>query len=728
MSGKNFSTFQLPPGIFSDVTQYGAGQHWFDGNLVRWVGETMIPVGGWREVANFGLAPVAVAQVPPASQGGLVGQGGNYTFTAAPLGTSLIKYSIIGVCGKFERGGAVNAPSLMVNGVACTRIHTGPVGYVFSEWYISNDPITVPTGDIVVTNQDAVEMENCTVLPYRYEGDPNIVDDVYAFGINTTSVLTPPLTVLPKTIGLGLAQAAGVPPALVWDGSTLDNVAQGNTVEARRVTPSGLNSSVKTLSSSGAVGSRGVMGIALPEALGVYPVRALFSWRDFLKKPWIAAGSADKLWALSFNANSTYTGYDITPATLSWNPGGTVGYGRSAFGSGPFGIDSGSSVEDPSAVWSFDNFGKDLVAVHNQDGRLFKWDPTTPATDAVVVANAPIDNDLVVVTNEEFLMVFGGKNNPRKVKWASQRTLTDWTPTATNSAGGFDLQSNGVIVGACRVPQGILVVTTADSHIIQWVGPPNYYSRKRISEEGSIVSSKCLVPIPGGAMWMGNSDFWTYVGGTVVKLDCSVHTEAFYRSELSQPENVFLGVNEFAGEVWAFFPKKGSIDPDRYVAFNYTKNAYWTKGVLTRHAWMNPTWQAQPLASQDQALFEHEFGALAAGASRSAVIFAETGALEIGEGDQVMRVDRVYVDAGVRQPASGVFTVDDPGAYSLTFKLREAPNAPEYIYGPITLDNPEGYTPVRFRARQCVIRVDQLADEIWSLGKTRLRIKAGGAR
>jgi hypothetical protein len=175
------------------------------------------------------------------------------------------------------------------------------------------------------------------------------------------------------------------------------------------------------------------------------------------------------------------------------------------------------------------------------------------------------------------------------------------------------------------------------------------------------------------------------------------------------------------------FPLKGGTQSDHYVAFSYANGAYWTKGELYRTAWLNPLWQAQPLMAQEQTLYEHEYGALDNGVPRVG-IFAETGAMEIGEGDDVMRVDRIWQDAGVQGDSSVVFVVNDPLAYTATFKLRQAPNGPERTYGPITLGDTQGYTTVRFRARQVVVRIDQSKDEIWTLGKLRLRLKAGGRR
>jgi hypothetical protein len=725
MSGKNFSILSLPPGIFSNSTKYAAGNRWYDGNQVRWIGETLIPIGGWRAAAYLSAPPIVTPQTVPTAQSTNVVGVGNYTFSATALGASATKFSIIGV--SIRGSAALSGISVTVNAQATTQI-AGVNQAAYTAWFATNAVVTVASANVVVSNSDAgVTLNNCAIFPYAYEGaDPSDVISNTAIDTNTT--LSFGAVAAANSTILTLAQVDAVDPIQwTWPSSVVDGATN---VEASagvsRLVYENITSAPSPVVTSGSVNAqRSMASVTLFGSYGLESVRDLFSWRDLLADPWVSAGSADKLWALKVNSDQTFTNYDITPSTLAWNPGGIVGFGGGPFGAGPFG-GGPLAILDPAALWSFDNFGKLLVAVHSQDGRLFKWDPVTPTVDAVVVTNAPVDNELVVVTNEEFLMVLGGTNNPRRVKWASQRSETDWTATETNSAGGFDLQSNGSIISVRKVPEGILVVTSADAHLIQYIGAPNYYGRRRISDEGSIVGKNALTGIPNGAIWMGYSDFWLYMGGNVTRMACSVHTDAFNRSELTQPQNVFMGVNDYAGEVWAFFPPTGETLPSRYVAFSYSGQNYWTKGEMSRTAWLNPVWQAKPFASDfDNFMYEQEFGALADGVTRVGVVFAETGGMELGEGDEVMRADRIYQDAGLQE--SGL-AISDPLAFTATFKLQQAPNAPERIYGPVSLGDARGYTTVRFRARQISMRIEQAVDEIWSLGKLRIRLKPGGRR
>lgn len=455
-------------------------------------------------------------------------------------------------------------------------------------------------------------------------------------------------------------------------------------------------------------------------------IRDMFSWRDYLKAPWMACGSADKLFSLKVLGPGTYTVRDITPVGLAWSATPLTGFGAGPFGSYAFGLSSPGIALDTTGQWSFDNFGRLLVGVHSQDGRLFSYDPVTPATVAAPVAGAPVDNTLVIATDEEFLMVLGGKNNPRRVKWCSQRNITDWTASDTNSAGGFDLQSDGAIIAAIRVQGGILVLTDTDVHMIEYTGYPNYYGRRRITEESSCIGKNCVTAYPEGAIWVGHSSFWHY-DGKVSRMPCDVYDEVFLNSNLLLPSRLNLFTNEYSEEIWFSYPDQQNTDPNRYVMACFGESKYWSIGDIPRTAWLNPCWQDKPLACNGFDLYEHEIGWTNNGVTRVGSIYAESGAIELDDGGSIMRCDRIWPDfENISSPVS-TFVADD-AAVNMSFKLRKSPHGPETTYGPILLDTTKGYKVIRFRTRQARIRLDQAKDEFWVMGKVRLRAKASGTR
>jgi hypothetical protein len=186
-----------------------------------------------------------------------------------------------------------------------------------------------------------------------------------------------------------------------------------------------------------------------------------------------------------------------------------------------------------------------------------------------------------------------------------------------------------------------------------------------------------------------------------------------------------MSINEIAQEVWCFYPEAGDDEPTRYAIFSYSSTPYWAVGALTRTAFHNPVWQSKPIGANNFAVYNHESGWLNDGVTRLGEVFAETGGMESGEGDRVTWIDRLWQDIGGFDSNLGP---PSPSALEFTFKLRQSPSAPERIVGPIVLNEAKGYTTLRMRARQFVVRIDQVEDDYWQLGKVRLRTKVGGAR
>ena len=58
------------------------------------------------------------------------------------------------------------------------------------------------------------------------------------------------------------------------------------------------------------------------------------------------------------------------------------------------------------------------------------------------------------------------------IRWSSQESVTDWTPTATNTAGDIRLSQGSEIVTAIRTTRQILVFTENSLHSVQFIGAP----------------------------------------------------------------------------------------------------------------------------------------------------------------------------------------------------------------------------------------------------------------
>jgi hypothetical protein len=217
-----------------------------------------------------------------------------------------------------------------------------------------------------------------------------------------------------------------------------------------------------------------------------------------------------------------------------------------------------------------------------------------------------------------------------------------------------------------------------------------------------------VAAIDTAAIWMSKSGFFIY-DGYVKPLQCDVSDYVFSNINLDQRSKVTAVHNSKFGEIWWFYPSNAGIENDSYVIYNYREN-HWNIGTLSRLAGTDAGVFTLPLMVDAAGeVNEHEVGFDYDGAT----LFAESGPLEIGNGDNVMSVRQVIPDEQTL------------GEAQVSFKTRLYPTGTESTYGPYTAANP---TSVRFSGRQVnmVVTGDVLAD--WRIGVMRLDIVAMGKR
>ena len=438
-------------------------------------------------------------------------------------------------------------------------------------------------------------------------------------------------------------------------------------------------------------------------------VRGMHSWIANNADRWIAAGSFNKLYAYS----GAGTRYDITPNGLtagSENALTPVGYGNAFYGREYYGTPRQEAVTiTPATTWSMDSFGQFLVACSSTDGKVYQWQLNT-STKAALVANAPVNNRAILVTEERFLMCLGAGGNPRLVQWSDRENNTVWTPAATNEAGSLELQTTGRIQCGVRVQNQSLILTDTDAHVATYSGPPYVFGIERIGTSCGIVSSQAVATVDKGAVWMGSRSFYTYSGGAVTEVDCEVADYVFSDINYSQISKVAAVSNANFGEIWWFYPSANSNENDRYVVFNYNENT-WAIGLLARTSGVDAGVYRQPIiaSATDNKLYEHEIGFNYDGVKP----FAESGPIVMGNGDNVMSVTQMIPDE------------KSQGDVKALFKTRFYPNDVESSFGPFSMSNP---VSLRFTGRQVRMRVEGVNYDDWRVGINRLEVIQGGRR
>ena len=437
--------------------------------------------------------------------------------------------------------------------------------------------------------------------------------------------------------------------------------------------------------------------------------RGFITWRDNSANRWIAAGTHTKLYAM----NEAGTLKEITPTGLTAGIAdalSTTGYGYSTYGTLAYGTarpDNG--VSTPATTWSMDTWGEYLVACSNADGKIYEWQLgfTTP-TLAAAITNAPTGNKAVLVTSERIMFALGAGGNPRKVQWCDQENNTLWTPAGDNLAGDYELATPGTLLAGKRVKGVNLLFTDVDVHTAQYVGAPFVYGFEKAGSGCGLISAQSVAAIDTAAIWMSRAGFWIY-DGYVKPLPSDVSDYVFGNINFNQASKVYAVHNSKFGEIWWYYPSSGSNENDSYVTFNYREN-HWNIGTLARTAGADSGVFTNPLmVSTDGYIYEHEVGF----AYDSASVYAESGPIQLGNGDNIMSVRQVIPDEQTL------------GEAVVSFKTRNYPTGTQSTFGPYTAANP---TSVRFSGRQVNMKVtgNTLAD--WRIGTMRLDAVSAGKR
>lgn len=477
--------------------------------------------------------------------------------------------------------------------------------------------------------------------------------------------------------------------------------------------------------------------VAQPNSGVPDPIRDIVSWHDDDYVHWVAYGTDAKLYAYRYDLQ---TQYDITPAGVGPldPPGARVGYGLADYGENTYGTardPADIGPQDISAtmgdIWSMDTFGKLLLVVPTQDGRLFVWDPATPATPAVVVPEAPIDNKGVVVTDQRSVVLLGAGGNPRNIAWSDQEDIHMWTPDVTNLAGSQELQTQAYVLTAMRVSDGTLIWTSNDVHKMRYVGPPYAYGIAQIASGCAPISARAPVAIGSFVAWPGLQSFWGY-SGNVQALPCDVGDWFFSLINRQMVGRIFGSPNPTFSELWWDWPDEGALECNRYIALNYSDQPRtWIIGTRTRTAadqagTMDYPILGGPLGSA-HSLYLHEYGMTDNGTPRAAngMIYLESGNITLGEGDKRYHVKQVILDSW----SNGPLGRGSEPVFGYRFFVREQPHdvEGEWNTGVYTVGH-DGLLDVRFSGRSVRMRLEARTDEAFAVGKPRLEIRPGGRR
>lgn len=445
----------------------------------------------------------------------------------------------------------------------------------------------------------------------------------------------------------------------------------------------------------------------------------------------------------------------------------TVGYGwgTSTWGASTWGTERATSdVTLTPGNWSLDNFGEVLVAtIFN--GETFTWDAgasnartirASKTTSNFQTTNNPTTSRFTLVSDRDrHLFHFGTETtigtpatqDPMFVRFSNQEDLNTYTPTATNTAGTFRLDTGNEIRAALQGKDYVFVLTDNAAYVIQFVGPPFTFSVRQVGTNCGCIGQHAASYVNGAIYWMSNEGGFFMYDGTVKALPCLVEDFVFTTQNgdlglnFNSADVIFSSPNSLYTEVNWFYPKDGSDQIDRCVTYNYQENV-WTTSSLDRTSYQDQGVFNKPYATDygftETPVFPDILGITNKyGAS---IYYAH----EVGN-DQVNSTGTTSINAFIR---SGDFDIDDGeffmsmkrfmpdykflvGNSKVTLFISDFPSDTQASssLGPFTITKTTDKVDTRARARLLSIKIEcDAVGETWRYGSFRLDAQPDGRR
>ena len=420
-----------------------------------------------------------------------------------------------------------------------------------------------------------------------------------------------------------------------------------------------------------------------------------------------------------------------------------TGWGAGTWSSGTWGSVSAISASSQLRLWSQDNFGDDLISCI-RGGGIYYWDESAGATqraipfsDLTSASNVPILGLQIMVSDVDKHIICFGSNvigessiNPLLVRWSDTESAINWTPTATNQAGGVQLSQGSTIIGALQTRQEILIWTDGGMTSMRFVGEPFIFSFIEVASGPSLIAPNAAVSANNKVYFMDRGGFYVY-SGSVSRLPCTVLDYIFSNINLGQQFKCFGASVESANEVIWFYPSKDSTEIDRYITYNYVENA-WSIGTtddgFTRTAWIEAESLDYPLAagktsgSDTNYLYNQEIGHSNDGSSFSA--FIESSDFDLNpDGEKLMFISKLIPDIEFRDQ----YSTDDTVTY--TIKGRSYPLDSLATLQTINVTPESSFSNTRARSRHAAIRISNTSINYgWRIGDLRLEVRPDGKR
>ena len=428
-----------------------------------------------------------------------------------------------------------------------------------------------------------------------------------------------------------------------------------------------------------------------------------------------------KMHRWSDNSNNIYTAYlceaecwveqpgqvmvNITPADgLTPPPGNTAGYGDDTYSLNEYGTPRPGQNRQRmyTPTFSIGNWGQELRVMTSPDGRLLKWNPTTPGTPLVAVSGAPVGNRSFVITPERHVMLFGMNAEFDAFGWSDQEDDTNWAFTDPLSrAGYYNVSPKSPIVTHQSFDGGIIMFAQAQAFLISYIGLPYIYKYKELGQVPPPISPASLCETPMGVIWVSADGWWIFDGVQCRPITCDVWDFILKTADFPNSRFYAACVHLVAkGELWWFYTSPPeSTKNSRYVMFDY-RNKTWSMGKFGRNCGFVYANDRFPYMADDTYVYKHESGLTYPGAEFP---WIESFNLAPNGGENWLTINKILPDVEGDATALrwSVAKTNDRNGY-----------APE-TYSPKRSKNGNGWVDLRETARDMRLRIDMVASADW---------------
>ena len=442
------------------------------------------------------------------------------------------------------------------------------------------------------------------------------------------------------------------------------------------------------------------------------------------------------------------------------------GWGTDTWSSGKWGEASTSTnvILDPGS-WSLDNFGQQLIATI-KNGKTFTWDAgaSNPLENrATVMTGAPTASRMTIVSDRDRHVVHlgtettigsGSTQDPMFIRFSDQEDFTTYSPTSTNTAGTFRLDTGNKIVTAISGKDYNLILTDTAAYLMQFVGPPFTFSIRQVGSNCGCIGQHAAAYADGKVFWMGQSGGFFVFDGTVKLLPSLIEDFVFTTTgnnvgvNYSSNEIVFASHNSLFNEIIWFYPagtpvSNPSTQNDRTAVYNYVENT-WAPMTLSRSTYADASTYPVPYATEYSATgtpsfstlqgatntfgattyFAQEVGINKIDLNKTATAiaaFVQSGDFDLpteGDGTFLLRVSRFLPDFKNIQ-----------GSARITLGTKNFPVSSNTTTTQFDVTGTTSKVDTRVRGRLANIKIENTStDESWRYGTFRADVSQDGRR